>query len=69
MEAVWVFLVENKEWLFSGLGVCLLVGLFQMLRGRHDSSKQVIRSGHNSINVQAGQDITIGNNKKSDAEQ
>ena len=52
--------LDNKEWLFSGLGVVVIVGLWRFLRNRNgDSRSQTIRSGDHSTNVQAGHDVNI----------
>lgn len=48
------WLIANKEWVFSGIGVMLL-GLFI---GRSAWQRQ--RSGDNSTNNQAGRDINVG---------
>ena len=60
----WV--VENKEWLFSGAGWGLL-GVIVSWIGyvvfkRRPSQK--IRSGKNSVNIQAGRDIQMKSESK-----
>ncbi|MET4000604.1 hypothetical protein [Marinobacterium sp. MBR-109] len=56
------WIVDNKEWLFSGAGVAVLVWLGNMLRKNNvTSSTQKIRTGEKSTNYQAGRDIHIGN--------
>lgn len=57
------WIVENKDWIFSGIGVfivSLIVGLFAK---RYKSSKQIQMSGSNSTNYQSGRDINIGAKK------
>lgn len=66
---MWSWLDANKEWLFQGLGVLILGAIIQFFRKRRASTKQVIRSGKNSTNIQAGRDISIVDNKKSNVEQ
>lgn len=56
------WIIDNKEWVFSGIGVfalTLLVGFF--VRNK-STTKQTQKSGPNSINYQAGGDIKIGRN-------
>lgn len=62
--------IENKEWLFSGVGLALLAGLGSIIfNKRHTTHTQTIKSGNNSTNMQSGRDINIVNTKmRSDAE-
>lgn len=56
----WV--VENKEWLFSGIAISIpiaVVGWLLSSRGK----KQVQKGGDNSINTQVGGDLTSGGKK------
>lgn len=53
------WIIDNKEWIFSGIGVfiiSLIIGLFMK---RDSSSKQNQESGDNSTNYQSGKDINI----------
>ncbi len=55
------WILANKEWLFSGLLVAVpiaLIGWFFARRGLHRS--QVQRSGDDSVNIQAGGNINMG---------
>lgn len=57
----WV--VENKEWLFSGAAIAIplaLLGWFITSR----RNKQVQKGGHNSTNIQVGRDLSVGGRKK-----
>ena len=59
------WLLDNKQWLFSGVGV----GIFGLLgrlfyKQRQNTSFQKIRSGNNSTNLQAGRDINLGTTTK-----
>ena len=56
----WVW--RNKEWVFSGIGVAVVLGIIGWIRGK--SGGQVQRSGKNSTNIQAGGDIKIGGGKR-----
>lgn len=53
------WLIQNKEWLFSGLGV----GLLSIIAGIlfKEKSRMSQKSGKNSKNYQAGANINIGN--------
>lgn len=62
------WIMQNKEWLFSGIGVTLIsviVGLF--VKNKYRGKKtyhQVINSGDKSTNIQGGRDVhvTFGEN-------
>jgi hypothetical protein len=69
------FVIDNKEWIFSGIGVAAistLVWLFRRKRGT--SLRQIQKSGDHSFNVQAGRDSIsyydngARNDKQSDPE-
>ena len=55
------WILDNKEWLFSGLGI-VVITIAISLFSKKDKSKQTQKSGKNSTNYQAGGDINIGNN-------
>ncbi|HEA30194.1 MAG TPA: hypothetical protein ENH91_09400 [Leeuwenhoekiella sp.] len=55
------WIIENKEWLFSGIGV-LLISLILKLIFRKRKPEQIQKGGKNSKNYQAGKNIKI--NKK-----
>jgi hypothetical protein len=58
----WV--VDNRQWLFDGIGAALVVAVLgwiaNRLFGQRDSNGQRQRGGANSINVQAGRDAHVG---------
>jgi hypothetical protein len=56
------WLVDNKEWVFSGIGVALLAALvnFIFLKWNRSFLSQKQKSGKNSTNYQAGGDINVG---------
>lgn len=63
------WLIENKEWLFSGIGVTILVailGLFIRKKGE-DKNTQIIKSGDNSTNIQGGEKVNINIGGKDNA--
>ena len=61
--AAWV--IDNKEWLFSGVGLVVVawVGRLIFKKKTYASSTQTIRSGDSSTNVQAGRDVNIATKK------
>jgi hypothetical protein len=49
------WLIDNKEWVFSGVGVALIAGLVGLyFRSRSGGQSQYQRSGDNSTNIQIG---------------
>jgi hypothetical protein len=63
------WIIDNKEWVFSGIGVFLLsliIGFF-INKSRNLKSRSVViqnqKSGKCSTNYQSGHDINIGNKK------
>lgn len=54
----WV--IENKEWVFSGIGVFALSLVVTFILNRKKSTSQIQKSGKNSKNYQAAGDINIG---------
>lgn len=55
------WIIENKEWVFSGIGVFVISTIIGVFFCRK-SSKQIQKSGDNSKNYQASGDINIGIN-------
>lgn len=54
-----LWIIQNKEWLFSGIAIAIpvaIIGWFSSGRG----DKQVQKSGNNSTNVQVGGNLRIG---------
>lgn len=54
------WIIDNKEWIFSGAGVFILSLIIGLIIKRKSSSNQVQKSGAKSTNYQAGGDINIG---------
>lgn len=54
------WLIDNKEWVFSGAGVFLITLIIGVFIKKKRASKQIQKSGSNSTNYQAGGDIKIG---------
>lgn len=58
-ESIEKFLLQNIQWIFSGIGVVIVSGIFKMLRKKEKSSAQIQmkqKSGKNSSNIQIGGD-------------
>jgi hypothetical protein len=56
------WIVENKEWLFSGVAIAIplaIIGWLSSDRG----SKQIQNGGDRSTNIQVGRDLKIGGDK------
>lgn len=65
MKEFIVWVIDNKEWLFSGAGVAAVIGIGGLIfKKRNASPTQTIRSGNNSINIQANRDVNMGTKKK-----
>ena len=56
----WIW--ANREWVLSGAGVALIVSLVGWVtkRNRRMYPQQSQTGGHESLNLQAGRDISIG---------
>lgn len=66
MENFVSWIIDNKEWLFSGAGLVVIGWLVRLIfKKRNGSINQNIHSGDNSINLQAGKDVNIGSKKDS----
>lgn len=71
MQSILDFLISNKEWLFSGIGVALLSGFISAILGRAKQSSRVHKQRvvtRGNLNIQVGKDvnINIGNNSDKD---
>lgn len=54
------WLIENKEWIFSGIGIVLASFILKLFVGSKAKIDQNQTSGNNSTNIQVGNDINIG---------
>lgn len=59
----WV--IQNKEWLFSGIGVVIITGIIRLVF-KNKIPNQSITSGENSHNYQSGNDLNITIGEKND---
>lgn len=55
---MWNWLTNNSEWIFSGIGVAVLMAIFGWIY-RAKQNNQVQKSGKNSTNIQVGGNFTI----------
>jgi hypothetical protein len=53
------YVADNKDWIFSGIGVFVVSFLFTALKKSRSSAKQTINSGARSKNFQSLRDINI----------
>ncbi|WP_228052530.1 hypothetical protein [Nodosilinea sp. LEGE 07298] len=62
MDKLMQWFNDNKEWVFSGIGLSVigLIWKFFFKDKSSSSRSQTIRSGRNSTNFQAGRDINNG---------
>lgn len=54
------WLIQNKEWLFSGVGIAIFSFIFSLFLKSKNSLKQKQSSGKKSTNIQAGNNVNIG---------
>lgn len=65
MEDVIEWFASNYKWVFSGIGVVILGAIFSFFRkSKSNGISQKQRSGNNSINIQAGNNVEF--TKKND---
>jgi len=56
----WQWILDNKEWLFSGAGLVLVVWIGRLtFRRRKANTSQKIRSGKDSVNIQVGHNMNV----------
>ena len=64
MEDFFSWVINNIEWLFSGVGLVVVAWVVRLVFKRaYASSTQTIRSGDSSTNVQAGRDVKLATKK------
>lgn len=59
------WIIENKEWLFSGAAIVVIGLVIQFFKGNSATSvnKQIQKGGHKSTNIQVGGSLNIRDNK------
>lgn len=65
------YLIENKEWIFGGIGVAAIsgaiTGVVYLIFGRGRGASVITqKSGKNSVNIQSHGDVNIKNQEKKD---
>lgn len=53
------WIIENKEWIFSGIGVFILGFIFTIFKKKNKKNRSIKmkqKSGSNSTNIQIGRD-------------
>lgn len=60
------WLIENREWVFSGIGVLVLSTIVGFTFKRNQSQNK-IESGDKSINIQGSRNVKVRNGKTDDA--
>ena len=53
------WIMDNKEWLFSGLGIFIISTIIGFIFIKKNTTKQIQKSGKNSTNYQSAGDMTI----------
>lgn len=55
------WIIENKEWLFSGLGLSIvgIIGYFLKRNKENNKNSQTITSGDDSTNIQGGKNVKV----------
>lgn len=54
------WIIDNKDWIFSGVGIFIITLIIGVFARKQSSSKQTQKSGSSSNNYQSGRDINIG---------
>ena len=66
MENILAWVGSNKEWLFSGIGVLIISTVITLFIRHRKSSKQIQKSGSNSVNIQVGGNLNISSKDTND---
>lgn len=63
------WIIENADWVFSGIGIAILTVLGGLFRKKKLDNKnsQTINSGNNSNNIQGGGNINVNIGGENDA--
>ena len=51
------WIIDNKEWLLSGLGIAIAAAIWKIFFGKKELSQ---KSGDQSTNIQAGGNVDVG---------
>ena len=70
MNEIVDWVVNNKEWLFSGVGIVVVAWIWRLFQKRKEGSvSQEIHAGDGSTNVQAGRDVEFTAKSKGEDEE
>lgn len=61
---VLTWIINNKEWVFNGIGVIILSTIVGFFVKQRSGNTQKQKSGRGSINIQSSGSLNIGNNFK-----
>lgn len=63
VKVTWLF--ENREWVFSGIGILSITTIFGFLKKKSNNKQhqQSIKSGKNSTNIQNSRDVRVRNGR------
>lgn len=65
MDVIITFIIDNKEWLFSGVGIVVITLICRFFfKKRQAAPAQSIQSGDGSTNIQSGGDVSINIDKR-----
>lgn len=57
------WILENIEWIFSGIGVFLISVFYFSIKAKKKASRMKQTSGAHSSNFQAGRDINVSDDR------
>lgn len=60
------WLIENIKWIFSGIGVTVVLGIIGVFTQRNKAKQQIINAGRDSTNIQSGRDVNVTFGEKND---
>ena len=58
------WIIENKEWVFSGIGVLAITLVMRLFLFRSKKPKMSQKSGSHSVNIQAGKNVEVRDVKR-----
>lgn len=62
------WIISNREWVFSGVGVAVVTAVLSLIRKKQDKNKDATKTataGANSMIIQSEGNVTIGSKTKS----
>ncbi|KON69631.1 hypothetical protein AKG34_13320 [Peribacillus butanolivorans] len=62
------WLIQNREWVFSGIGIVVISAVARLFFKNKSSEKisQTIQSGDGSTNIQGVNNVSVSNGEKKD---